>query len=199
MLTWASLASSQESYTRSDIFSSNEITWMGLDFSNIKLVGSEGFTDPYTIKNTHFRNINNLILNEPDKYDLKEFFSKQSVDVDLSVIRERNTLPDDEELVLEDGSVYFLDEPAVQEMISQYTPEASEGIAVVLIMESFNKKDERGYMWVTFFDIATKEVLLTDRMEGKAGGFGWRNYWAKTVYNVLKEIGKKQYDRWRKG
>jgi hypothetical protein len=43
----------------------------------------------------------------------------------------------------------------------------------------------------------SKSVLLTKPMEGKAGGFGFRNYWAKTFFNVVKDI-KGEWNGWRK-
>ncbi len=53
-------------------------------------------------------------------------------------------------------------------------------------------------MWVTFFDIASKTVLLTEKMSGKAGGAGFRNYWARAYYNVMDKIQKKEYLKWKK-
>jgi hypothetical protein len=50
-------------------------------------------------------------------------------------------------------------------------------------------------MWVTFVDMKSKTVLLTKHMEGKAGGFGFRNYWAKSFLNVLKSI-KEDWRSW---
>ncbi|NOX86391.1 MAG: hypothetical protein GXO86_10590 [Chlorobi bacterium] len=60
-----------------------------------------------------------------------------------------------------------------------------------MIAESYSKPNVQGAYYVTFFDIATKKVLSTERMLAKPGGFGLRNYWAKTYYTVLKEVGKK--------
>ena len=65
-------------------------------------------------------------------------------------------------------------------------------------MESFNKPKRIGTMWVTFFDIASKTVLLTEKMSGKAGGAGFRNYWARAYYNVMDKIQKKEYLKWKK-
>ena len=170
----------QKTYSRPDIFTAKEITWFGLDFSKIKLIDPLGFTNPEDIKNNQFRALNYLVVNEPDKYDLKKFFNKEKVDIDLAVVKERNKLPDVDKLVLDAGAEYSLDEATVREMISAYKPEETEGIGLVFIMEKFDKGQETGFMWVTFFDIASKKVLLTEKMSGKAGGFGWRNYWAKT-------------------
>jgi len=45
-------------------------------------------------------------------------------------------------------------------------------------------------MWVTFVDMNKKTVLFTKRLTEKSGGFGFRNYWAKTFNNALKDIDK---------
>ncbi len=186
---------SKGQYTPADVFKVDDITWYGLDFSNIKLVGSEGFTDPYAIKNQFFYSWNNLIITEVDKYDLASFFHKSSVENDLSIVKERNMLPDPDELVI--NTNYYFGEDQVKKIISEYDITGKEGIGLVFIMESFNKTEELGNMWVTFFDIETKEVLLSNKMSGKVGGFGFRNYWAKSIYSVMKSIEKKKWKAWK--
>lgn len=186
---------SKGQYTPADVFKVDNITWYGLDFSNIKLIGSEGFTDPYAVKNQFFDSWNNLIITETDKYDLAGFFHKSFVENDLSIVQERNMLPDPDELVI--NTDYSLGEDEVKKIISEYDITDKEGIGLVFIMESFNKTDEKGYMWVSFFDIETKEVLLSNKMSGKVGGFGIRNYWAKSFYSVMKSIEKKKWKAWK--
>ncbi len=186
---------SKGQYTTADVFKVDNITWYGLDFSNIKLIGSAGFTDPYAIKNKFFNSWNNLIITETEKYNIAGFFHKSSVANDLSIVKERNKLPDPDELVI--NTDYSFGEDEVKKIISEYDITGKEGIGLVFIMESFNKTEERGYMWITFFNIETKEVLLSKKMNGKAGGFGIRNYWAKSFYNVMKSIGKKEWKAWK--
>ena len=186
---------SKGQYTPADVFKVDNITWYGLDFSNIKLIGSEGFTDPYAVKNQFFYSWNNLIITETDKYDLAGFFHKSSVENDLSIVKERNMLPDPDELVI--NTDYSFGEDEVKKIISEYDITDKEGIGLVFIMESFNKNKELGYIWVTFFDLETKEVLLFNKMSGKPGGFGIRNYWAKSYYNVMKSIEKKKWKAWK--
>jgi len=187
---------SQKAYTTNDIFSIDEVTWFGLDFSEIRLIGDDGFNDPESIVENQFRSMNTLVLNESEKFMLKSFFYKKSVESDLSIIRDRNETPDPDQIVLSSNTVYSLDETKIENIISEYETTIDEGIGVVFIMESFNKPDAKGYMWVTFFDIASRQVLLTEKMTGKAGGFGWRNYWVKTYYSVMKEIEKNKYNSW---
>jgi len=65
------------------------------------------------------------------------------------------------------------------------------GTGIVFIMELFDKTEKKGYgyMHVVFFDIQSKNVLLSTRMSGKASGFGKRNFWINTVYGTLKQMG----------
>ncbi len=183
----------QSQYTKADVFKVSEITFYGLDFSNVRLVGSEGFTDPYAIKNQFFKSWNNLFIAEPDKYNLAEVFGKSNVTINLDIVTERNEMPDPGELVIDEP--YSFGEEVVSDIIAEYDT-GEEGIGLVFIIESFNKIDEMGYMWVTFFDMSTGEVLFAKHMAGDAGGFGLRNYWAKSYYNVMKDIGKKQWKVW---
>jgi hypothetical protein len=169
-----------------DIFTSKEATWYGLDFSKVKLIGSEGFTDALKIKNVFFPSWNNLIINEPAKYNLQLMFHKDTVFFDLSVIDKRNKLP------------YALDKNTIAEIIKEYNSKEKEGLGIVFIMESLDKPKRIATMWVTFFDIASKTVLLTEKMSGKPGGAGFRNYWARTYYNVMAKIKKTEYLKWEK-
>jgi len=52
-------------------------------------------------------------------------------------------------------------------------------------------------MYVTFFDIATKKVLITERMIGRASGVGFRNYWVRPIYEVIKRIYDSKYKSWK--
>ena len=80
----------------------------------------------------------------------------------------------------------------VQGIIDSYrVPDDMQGVGLVFIAESYSKPNVKGAYYVTFFDISTKKVLITERMLGKPSGFGLRNYWAGSYNNVLKVIGKK--------
>jgi hypothetical protein len=163
-------------HNTSDIFKGNEITWYGLDFSNVRLIGAIGFKNPEKIKSYYFDAWNSLIIYETNKYKLDKFFHKESVENYLNIVTDRNTLPNLDELVIE--TEYSFGAEEVMRMISEYDSGEKEGIGLVFILESLNKYKERAIIWVTFFDIQTKQVLLTERLEGKAGGYGFRNFWA---------------------
>ncbi len=183
-------------YGISDLFNADEITFFGLDFSKVRLVGTDGFTDPQDIKKRLFDGWNNLFISEPDKYDLSNATGIKTVNISLEKANKRNQLPDAEILVTNNDYSFGLE--VVEEVAASYMDKDFKGIGLVFVIESFNKPQERGYMWVTFFDISSGKVLLAEKMSGKASGFGIRNYYAKTYYNVIKEIGKRTWKEWAK-
>jgi hypothetical protein len=189
-------AAPKAQYTTADVFKTEYITFYGLDFSNIRLIGTDGFSNPYVIKTQLFDSWNNLFLSESDKYDIAKTFYKSGVKTSLDLVSERNTMPDPLELVI--NKDYSFGEDKVRAIIREYDTGVDEGIGLVFIMESFDKRAEMGYFWVTFFDQSNNEVLFAKHVGGKAGGFGIRNYWAKSYYNVMKDIGKKLWNEWSK-
>lgn len=181
-ITFSSQINAQ--YNTSDIFEVNEITWYGLDFSNVRLIGAIGFKNPEKIKSYYFDAWNSLIINESKKYKLDKFFHKESVEHYLNIVTDRNELPNLDELVIE--TEYSFGAEKVKQIISEYDSGDQEGIGLVFILESLDKYKEKAFIWVTYFDIQTKRVILTERLEGKAGGYGFRNYWAGAYYKVMK-------------
>ncbi len=102
----------------SDIFEVNEITWYGLDFSNVRLIGAIGFKNPEKIKSYYFDAWNSLIIDESKKYKLDKFFHKESVKHYLNIVTDRNNLPNLDELVIE--TEYSFDAEKVMQIISEY-------------------------------------------------------------------------------
>ena len=74
----------------------------------------------------------------------------------------------------------------------------NQKIVLVFIVERLDKPKEQAVFWVTLINSRTKEIILTERMIGKPRGFGFRNYWAGAVYDIIKQIKKKKYKEWRK-
>jgi len=175
----------------SEIREVNEITWYGLDFSNVRLIGAIGFKNPEKIKSYYFDAWNSLIIHESKKYKLDKFFHKESVKHYLGIVSDRNNLPNLDELVIETD--YSFDAEKVRQIISAYDSGDKEGIGLAFIVESLNKHSEKAYIWVTFFDIRSKRVLMTERLDGKAGGYGFRNYWAEAYYKVMKSAYKSKH------
>jgi hypothetical protein len=108
-------------------------------------------------------------------------------------VKQRNLQVNPDQLRIDND--YSINLSRIDEIVKEYQTTETQGIGLVFIMESFNKNLEKGFMWVTFFDIKTKQVLLSVKMEGDAGGVGIRNHWARTFYNVLLKINMKEWSQ----
>ncbi len=158
------------------------ITWFGVDFTlaRFTLVTE----DPAAIVSTSLKAINTLILAEPDKYDLKKFFSKSEVTSDVDMVNERNSKIDPTLLVVPDK--YTIAPEDVKKLISSYDTKGKTGMGLVFVAENLNKVEQMGSYYVVFFDMASKEIIDSERRVGKASGIGFRNYWAGSVFSVMK-------------
>jgi len=82
-------------------------------------------------------------------------------------------------------------------MVKGYNISGKKGVGVVFIMESMSKTAERSSMYITFINMSNGKVIHTERLEEKVGGFGLRNYYAKSIYEALKDIEKTKYKDWK--
>jgi len=187
------------SQTAKEIFNSSEIPviYLGIDFTQARLIG-DGAASAADFKDKHFTAINQVIVNEPKKYDLTKAFNRSSISNDIAVTENLNAKIDADKIKSSNSSDDArLDAAAIQKVVDGYALDGKKGVGLVFIMESLNKTAERGSMYVTFIDMSTRKVLFTERMTGKSGGFGNRNYWVKPVFEVLEQIKKSKYKEWK--
>jgi hypothetical protein len=182
----------------------DQMTWFGIDYSHVKLIGSfsqfgdAGVLDEDDIRKKYFPAWNNIIVKEESKYDLKGAFRKNEVNYKLAMLEKINAATSNASMVsIEESDRNHLNVEKITSIVAKYPLAKESGIGLVFIAESLDKNIEEGNYYVTFFDIATKKVLMVKRMTGKAGGFGVRNYWARSFYNVLVQS-KKDYKKWLK-
>ncbi len=85
----------------------------------------------------------------------------------------------------------------VEEMVANYGASISEteGVGLVIIMESFEKKTERATGIFTFFDIKTKKILWATKVWGVADGTGFTNHWAIGMLEMYKHYIDEVYKR----
>lgn len=182
----------------------DQMTWFGIDYSYVKLIGSfsqfgdAGVLDEDDIRKKYFPAWNNIIVKEESKYDLKGAFRKNEVNYKLAMLEKINAATSNASMVsIEESDRNHLNAEKIASIVAKYPLAKESGIGLVFIAESLDKNIEEGNYYVTFFDIATKKVLMVKRMTGKAGGFGVRNYWARSFYNVIVQS-KKDYKKWLK-
>ena len=193
--------SNGNSQDNSAIFEADEVTWYGLDFTKARLVGSftqfkdAGNKSGEDIKRNYFPGWNNVIPNEPKKYELNKFLHVNSVPINLDLVTKYNAEVD--ENILYNGGAINITPQDIQAAASKYA-NTGKGIGVFFLVEKFDKNEETGVVDIVYFDRATGSVLLSDKLYGKPGGFGLKNYWIKSIYNVFDEIESKRWKTWKK-
>jgi hypothetical protein len=185
--------------TKSDVFRPDvQVTWLGLDFTSAKLIGDrERFGSESDVR--HLIDAwNDLILNEPDKFDIAKTIGRKKVENAVEVTNEHNVELDVMSMFSNEEKDYLhVKTSDVEEIIAGYDFKALTGIGLMFNVESFNKLNEEGSIWITFIDMGTKEVLFTERVVAEPKGFGMRNFWGGCIYTILTKIQKKEFEMWR--
>jgi hypothetical protein len=188
----------------SDLFSKSDtkIYWLGIDFSHVKLIGDftqfaeAGSVGAVTIKNKYFSGWNDLILNESKKYDIVGMFRKPNIYFQTNGISTINSNSETESMEADTEPNYKKED--IQSFIKSYDFGAKDGIGLLFVAESLNKRTESGKYHFVAINLTNNEILLHDVFVGKAGGFGLRNYWARSYYEVINEIRDQKYKAWKK-
>ena len=183
------ISSSQAIYTtKKDIADAKEIIFFGYDFSHFKLADPKrlsfsNYKDPVGVKEEPASNIKvyvsawiGYLLNRMDEnyFARKLKTSKVVFDFDYTfqIVKRLN----DSNLVSLTRSTIPKD--SIQSIVNTYQLKQKEGIGFTIIVECFDKSKERSTAYFTFFDIATKKVLMSDYFgTNHADGIGLTNHW----------------------
>ncbi len=193
-----------QAQTVEDIFKNYDmrVTWFGIDYSQCKIIGSIGSfggkspTSPQELRDSYYPAWNQLILSEPEKYNIQSMIHRGSVAKDVSMVKKLNASVSLDSMEAITTPNYTTTE--IQQFISNYPIDGKTGIGLVFIAESMDKATDEAYYHVVFFNIETKTVLLQERLKGAAGGFGLRNYWATSISKVMDYIREDGYYKWQK-
>jgi hypothetical protein len=166
-----------------DISSVDKINFYGVDFSAASFYGleeSEG-----TIKNG-LCDINNLIKREPKKYDTEKYFKKSLGHYCLKSTNANNEEMNVEEMFVDSKEQLKISQEQIESIVESLSCDENSGVGLVFIAEGLNKPDVQASYYVVFFNEDTKEIIYSKRIVEKAGGFGFRNYWASAIYKIMK-------------
>jgi hypothetical protein len=182
-IAFSSTSFGQEAKTSADIKSA---VWLGVDFTAAKFtLVSE---DPAVIVNEYLKSINTLLITEKDKYDFKKYFKIPEVTYSIDMANEFNAKIDPSKLVITDSYKFEIDK--VKEVIKKYDLKDKTGTALIFVAENLNKTTKSASYYVCFFDLKTKEIIECKKKSGSVTGIGFRNYWASSIYAILKSWGK---------
>jgi hypothetical protein len=187
-----------------DLFknSPTKITWLGIDYSHVKLIGSfSNFNEntkitPEIIKNDYFVRWNELILKESNKYTIDKMFRKKDINYTIEGITAINKQT--EVTSIEQTTSPNYTELQLQQFVKNYYFNQSEGIGLMFVAESMNKIREEAIYHILAINLTNNEILLCDKFTTKPGGIGLRNYWASSFLKVIETIRDHKYAAYKK-
>lgn len=182
LLFFAALGLAWGASAQPELANVSELYVYGVDFSVVKVIGAEETVQQFA---TTFPRINQLLVDEPSKYDFAKAFRMPIAALDITPTQTNNQNCDYTNLKSMNTEQNKSAEE-IQQMVESYQLSQSEGTGVVLIALTLDKGAGKGTYQVVFFDIANRNIILSRTVTAKAGGFGLRNYWAWSVYNVMK-------------
>jgi hypothetical protein len=173
--------------------SSGPLVWCGLDYSKVKMIGTQDFRQPEQIFPGMLVKWNELFTAE--MFPHLESMAK-SAEADLDAVTARNEKASDSQIERTDGTRDELVNPThiteadIAQAVRDYKLKHEQGLGLVFIMDRLVKAQETGCLYVVFFDIASRKVLYSERLCERAGGMGFRNYWFRPVKTAVGKLPK---------
>ncbi len=174
-----------------------DIVWLGLDFTKMKFVASPWKDSPEKIKNESIPAWNEQ-LGESGRFDWKKAFQNENIIIDYGPVTKSNATID--ETKFHTMTAHTINKEVLAEVVKGFDMgDHKDGIGVTIIIEAFDQNTLTGYGYITFFDIATRQLLHKQSVSGKAFGVTLYTYWAKAILGmrdivasrVLRDIEKK--------
>lgn len=186
---------SSASQKRNVLRSDEPLTWLGLDFTQVAFTGSAdqyggaGVVTDDQMREKYIPAWNDLFINEQKKYDVAKYLNRDEVGYALDVTTRANNKKGPKTYFSDDpGSFSHLDEADVARLVKGYDFQGKKGNGVIFFIEGMSKGKSRVSAWVAVVDMGSRTVLQSAHIEGKASGFGFRNFWAGGFLNVLKNV-----------
>jgi hypothetical protein len=179
--------------TKAEVFDKKTpITWLGMDFSQMKFIGSE---DAYRneVINAEFVGKyiplwENFFLKEPKKYNPAKAAHRDTVHFAMNVTEKVNNALTKNFFDTNPGHFKTLTEKDIDALVKNYDFLGNKGIGMLLIVEGMDKGQKSAGAWVTFVNMNDKTVLYTVFRTGKSFGFGFKNYWAHPWSVILNDF-----------
>lgn len=191
------------SQTSKDFFvhSDYKVTWLGIDFSHVKLIGEfnhffgAGSQSSVDLRDEYFNRWNKIVLTEPDKYDIRGMLRKSEIVYDISMITTVNSNCAIENLEDLNNPNYTIEN--LKDFVTGYPLENKDGFGILMIAESLNKSATEAILHFIIINMSTKEILIHERLRTEPTGFGLRNYWAGSIYRAMNQIKSTHYMKWK--
>lgn len=184
--------------TDKDVFKSQEIIFYGYDYSHFKLAEAKRLTDGNIKK--YIPAWIDFLNGKINEKDLENSLKKEKVtfnfDYTMSLIK---PIKEDDLVTITKHSI---SSDSIQSIISNYQLKEKDGIGFVVIPECFEKNKNRCTAYFTFFDIATKKIIMSDYFgSNDADGKGLTDFWGHglhaTFAKYLADVYKNKFKAYK--
>ena len=169
-----------------EIFYRQDLVFYGFDFTYLKLSNPRKVGDGVFIVPKYFPAWNEMLIKDLLPIaKISSWMGKPGIFVGSSVY-EYSTYADIHNFV---NSVNFcLPFEDLQTIAQSYVLREKQGVGMVINLVNFNKEKEYSLIYVTFFDIETREIMFAAEVSGNAGGSGMTKHWASGVEVAFRKM-----------
>lgn len=168
-----------------ELYLNSKVTYLGVDYTQCRMIGEElDFVSVEELVKKYFFQWNDMINKEPLKYDVRTYFDKSDIIYDLDMVNQKN-IEVDPWSILNDKRLE-LKVSDVKTIINSYELQ-EDGLGLVFFAENYDKFFENAYYVFVVFDMSNSEILFTKRYKTQAMGVGFRNYWARSYYDLISD------------
>ena len=154
-----------------------------VDFMHVNIYGAKESAHEFK---KAFKGINELLMTESAKYDASSYLNVRVKEIVIAPVINRVDDIDEKELFVYNRDVEGFTKEEIEFIIGNLDLKETSGTGLIFIADFLDKTTHTGHYHVVFFDIATREVNSVEEVSGLAKGAGLRNYWARTILNVMK-------------
>lgn len=168
-----------------EVFFRQDLIFYGYDLTYLKLTNPKKMGQSMQLIQQYFNDWNNVLNKDIGYNNLSKWMGKRSMIMGTPVFN--NYYKRDFNNFVEYGN-YCISFEDLQEIINSYDLNENQGIGMVINLVNFNKDREFSMAWITFFDIATRDILFAVLTTGEAGGGGMVGHWATGVEDAVRKI-----------
>jgi len=182
----------QKNYTTAqDVYQSDELTFYGYDFSHLKLAETKRLNEDFSQQIILWTSFCQQHITDEK---LAAWFRKEKVTSNITPTIGLAKNINGKEVVTYAKNIVPQD--SLQSYINRYSLIEKEGVGLAVILECFDKVTNKTSGYFTFFDIASKKILISDYFIGKeVDGYGLTNYWGISIVGTTKNYASSYRDK----
>ena len=162
------------------------LVYYGFDFTYLKLSNGSKMGQSAELIQKYFYTWNKELSDDLLTFqNLKKWMKKPSMVLGNPVFTNYTHRNPHQFVTAQNFCISFSD---LQKIVKSYILTEKQGIGMVINLVNFNKEREYALVYVTFFDIQTREILYAVEATGKAGGGGMTKHWATGVESAVREM-----------